>query len=150
MFDSYDLHYAADLEYWVKYFSTHDIDNLSKRWTCNDIAAHVYGINHVSVVQQDVFSKQNNCVSSGGNSAFQAFNLCLHFGVKEFYLFGLDMGGGHFFGERSGDFKSANKTDYERWAINFNFAIEQYQEELKVYNCSAPSLLRGMKCERFV
>lgn len=150
LFDDFDLHYAADFEWWINYFSYNAISNLNKRYTCNKVASHVYHLRYVEVVQDDLFSDEPGIVSSGGNSAFQAFNLCLQLGAREFYFFGLDMGGEHFFGERDAKFKSASASDYELRAARFNYAIDNYKEELKIYNCSYASNLRGIPCERFV
>jgi hypothetical protein len=83
----------------------------------------------------------------GGNSGFQLLNLTWHFGIREFYLLGYNMGQSargaklqHFFGQHP---KPLNQSDNYKGFVSSFRAIHKADRKL-ITNCTYPTGLVGV------
>lgn len=91
--------------------------------------------------------KAKNKIHFGGNSGFQLLNLAWHFGIREFYLLGYNMGQNakgakpqHFFGHHP---KPLNQSDnYKSFVSSFR-AIDKETRDT-ITNCTYPTGLTGV------
>jgi hypothetical protein len=92
-------------------------------------------------------SKLKNHIHFGGNSGLQLLNLAYHFGIREFYLLGYNMGQSargakrqHFFGPHP---KPLNQSDNYKSFVGSFRAIDKATRAM-VTNCTYPTGLNGV------
>ena len=91
--------------------------------------------------------KTPNHIHFGGNSGFQCLNLAWHFGIREFYLLGYNMGQSargsrpqHFFGQHP---KPLNQSDNYKGFVSSFRGINKADRKL-ITNCTYPTGLVGV------
>ena len=107
---------------------------------------HANKIKRVSGGSGNGICKTPNHIHFGGNSGFQLINLAWHFGIREFYLLGYNMGESspgqnpqHFFGHHPKPLNQSN--NYKGFVSSFR-AIAQADRAL-ITNCTYPTALVG-------
>jgi hypothetical protein len=91
-------------------------------------------------------SKQPNHIHFGGNSGFQLLNLAWHFGIREMYLLGYNMGEAnpgqrqHFFGPHP---KPLNQSNSYKGFVG-SFRNINGADKKMITNCTFPSALKGV------
>ncbi len=133
-----DVLYGADAQWWdyhegVTYFK-------GERWTCTELTALKYNINHIPYKAQEKWSNSPNWIATGGNSGFQIVNLAEIQGATKIILLGYDMGftnKKHFFGDHPTVINTTSR--YEQWIKRFNDAKPFIKAE--VINCTPNSNL---------
>lgn len=135
-----DVLYAGDLEWWQRYGK--DARSFQgEKWTRCHIAARRYNINHIHRLRGFGLCRIPGHVNSGGNSGYQAVNLCYHLGAKKIILLGFDMhrqNGGHWHGEHEGMLSAPNKHII-KWRQNF----EALAADLKSQGCNVINATPG-------
>lgn len=108
---------------------------------------HAGRIHRVAGSSGSGLSKLKNHIHFGGNSGLQLLNLVWHFGVREFYLLGYNMGKSgrgskkqHFFGPHP---KPLNQSDNYKSFVSAFRAIDK-ETRAMVTNCTYPTGLDGV------
>ena len=96
-------------------------------------------------------NKKPNLIHFGGNSGFQLLNLAWHFGTRQFYLLGYNMGASlkgdgrqHMFGSHP---KPLNQTNNYRGFVS-SFRAMHISDRRLVTNCTYPSALADCFVQR--
>lgn len=148
-----DVAYGNDFEFWHKWDGLVDFSGL-KVTTCSQ-AADEYGLKLVycnrvgAVINMDGEGE----VGWGGNSAFGALNLAIHFGVKHIVMVGLDLTlahGSHWHGDHPPGMSNPQEKNIKRWRKAFEHISPFLSiHRIKVWNVSEISALTCFEKIRF-
>ena len=141
-----DILYACDFNWWQLHRGAREFIGLRLSHdlrACND-----YKLQRVMIEQvasNDVLLDKPTYVGAGGNSAFQAFNLALQFGVTGVVLIGIDCSidhGMHWHGRHPMPLSNPMEINLKRWRESFDGAAAKMRAlGVDVVNCSAISKL---------
>lgn len=129
--DKFEYLVAADRKWWDVYYS--DVPKGIKKYSvCNP---HTIDIEKL----KGVYFQQ------GFNSALHACIFAVEYlKVKEIFLFGVDMGGSHFFGDYADGLNNTNQMRYDKFKEQFDTMKKSFFDPrgIKIYNCSEKSSLQ--------
>lgn len=136
-----DILYAADTDWWERFDGCADF--AGERWTCSEEAAKKYGINHIKINSQLVWSDTPGLIASGGNSGFQVINMAALDGAERIILLGFDYGydpaqtDKHWWEKEHP--RESRYSNYAEWNKKLAKAAEQMK--VPVFNASVQSAI---------
>ena len=156
-----DVLYACDGQWWIEHNGVPtfnglkvslDIPNESGADVRNTIGARErYPDIHFCPSKRSEFVQFDRVgtIGWGGNSGFQALNLCLYLGVARIVLVGFDMSdaaGKHWHGAHGWPLYNPSRSDLERYRGSIDGASEAFASRgIDVVNASAASALTAYR-----
>lgn len=140
-----DLLYACDRSFWDRYADETRRGFARQRWTQDESAAQLYGLELIRSVDAPGLSREPGVINQGGNSGYQAIGLAWQTGARRIFLFGFDMHGEHWHGphEESVAGHLTIKLDFASWIPRFDrLAADLASDGVDVINCTPGSALR--------
>jgi len=137
-----DLLYAADQNWWQHHISKIKELNIPKLCIPNEKFATANEITFIKGAGGKKLSTNSNCISYGGNSGFQLFNIAFLKGVKKIILLGYDYTynkKAHWFGDHKSGMRNPPKN-MGNWVSSYSNS-QELLKEIEVINCSEISII---------
>lgn len=139
-----DVLYAADLSWWKYYYEMVEADFRGERWSSNEDAKKLFGVNHIRCVREQGHCTTPGIIHNGGNSGYQAIELVADWGAASVILVAYDMQRtgkmSHHYGDHPKPLRQ--NSPYKTWLRDFKALANGLKKaNIRVVNASRETAL---------